>query len=211
MLGGLLARSFDRRQFSVDTLQAREITLVDQAGHKRAEFKADQGRTYLVFFDRSDRPRVTLNLDEGGASEILQGVEAADKIALSVNDALQTASIYTGALTSAVNIVGREEARVKLSDSLFTDARSASVSIGPRVTKLRLSSNGAESDLWAENEPSRTKAANPLEAELAMRASQVSHALLRVSTEDKPAFELGNMNRETCTCPLVPSLLGGSQ
>jgi hypothetical protein len=113
-------------------------------------------------------------------------------------------SIYASALTSAINVVGMEEARLKLSDSISTDARSASVSVGPHVTKLRLSSNGAESELWAENELAPGKAEKPRSAELDMRTARVSRALLRVSSEQKPNFELWDSTSKICGCPLSP-------
>jgi hypothetical protein len=124
---------------------------------------------------------------------------------LSVNDLLLTASIFTSALTAGINLVGGEEARLKLSDSVITDVRSASLNIGPRVTKLRLSSNRAESEMWAENHLDRGKSKKLRSVELDMRTSKALGARLRVSSEDKPSFELWNSGTKTCRCPLPPS------
>jgi hypothetical protein len=205
LLGGIvfgwIVRSWDTRQLSVDKLTTREITLTDGHGHKHAELKADGEKTYMVFFDAFNRPRLTLDFDERGPSIALNGREDSNKIVLSVNDSLRTASILTSALTAGINLVGGEEARLKLSDSVITDARSASLNIGPRVTKLRLSSNGAESEMWAQNDLDQGKSEKPRSVELDMRTSKALGASLRVSSEDKPAFELWNSGTKTCGCP----------
>ena len=204
VFGWIVCSAWDTRQLSVDKLTTRCITLTDGHGHKHAELKADGEKTYLVFFDVFNRPRLTLDLDERGPSIALNGREDSNKIVLSVNDSLRTASIFTSALTAGINLVGGEEARLKLSDSLITDARSASLNIGPRVTKLRLSSNGAESELRAENELAPGKADKPRSAELDMRTAKAPSVRLRVSSEDQPNFELwGSGGSKICGCPLL--------
>jgi hypothetical protein len=203
VLGWIVCSAWNTRQLSVDQLTTSDITLTDSHGRRHAELKADGEKTYLVFFDASNRPRLTLNLDKQGPSIALNGREDRNKIVFSVDDSLRTASIFISALTTGINLVGFEEARLKLSDSVITDARSASLNLGPRVTKLRLSSNGAESELRAENELTPRKAGKPSSVELDMRTAKTPSASLRVSSEAEPNFELLDSNgSKICGCPL---------
>ena len=203
VFGWIVRSAWNTRQVSVDKLMTHDIVLTDSHGQRHAELKADGERIRLVFFDAFNRPRLTLDLDDQGPSIALNGREDGDKIVLSVNDPLRTASIFTSGLTAGINLVGGEEARLKLSDSVVTDARSASLNLGPRVTKLRLSSNGAESELRAENELALGKADIPRSAELNMRTAKAPGASLRVSSETEPNFELWSPSgSKICACPL---------
>jgi hypothetical protein len=203
VLGWVVCSAWGTRQLSVDKLTTRDITLTDSHGHKRAELTADGERTDLILFDAFNRPRLTLDLDKQGPSVALNGREENNKIVLSVNDPLRTASIFTSALTAGINLVGAEEARLKLSDSVITDARSASLNIGPQVTKLRLSSNGAESELWAKNELDPGKPDRPRSVELDMRTAKAPGATLSVGSDAEPNFELRDPSgSKICGCPL---------
>jgi hypothetical protein len=202
VLGWIVSTTWNTRQLSVDKLTTRDITLTDSYGHRHAELKADGERTSLVFFDGLNRPRLTLDFDQQGPSIAINGREDNNKIVLSVNDSLRTASILTSALTAGINLVGGEEARLKVSDSLISDARSASLNIGPRVTNLRLSSNGAESELRAENELAPGKVDKPRSVELDMRTPKAAGVSLRVSSEADPNFGLwGPGGSKICGCP----------
>jgi hypothetical protein len=203
VFGWIVCSAWNTRQLSVDKLTTGDITLTDSQGHRHAEFRADGERTYLIFFDASNQPRLTLDLDKQGPSLTLNGREDSEKLVLSVNDSLRTTSILTSGLTAGINLVGGEEARLKVSDSVITDARSASLNVGPRVTKLRLSSIGAESELRAENEPGRGKADKPRSVELDMRTAKTPSASLQVSSESEPHFELWGLDgSKICGCPL---------
>lgn len=203
VFGWIACSAWNTRQLSIDKLTTRAITLTDSQGRRHAEFKADGEGTYLVFFDTSNRPRLTFDLDKQGPSITLNGSDNGDKISLSVIDSLRTASILTSALTAGINLVGGEEARLKVSDSVITDARSASLNVGPHVTKLRLSSIGAEAELRAENELVPGKAENPKSVELDMRTAKTPSASLHVSSEAEPVFELwGQGGSKICGCAL---------
>ena len=207
VFGWIVRGAWNTRQLSVDKLTTRDLTLTDPQGRRRAELKADGEGTDLVFFDASDQPRLTLDFNKQGPSVALYGREGVNKIVLSVNDPLRTASILTSALTAGINVVGGEEATVKLSDSVTTDARSASLNLGPHVTRLRLSSIGAESELCAGNEMTPGKANKSTSAELSMRTTKAPRASLRISSETEPIFELwGSGDTKTCGCPLPQTL-----
>jgi hypothetical protein len=179
------------RDLAVENLSVRHISLTDGQGHTRAELKSEGGQTSLIFFDSTNRERLTLALGESGVAIAVNGRDDATQILLSVNDSLRTSAVFISATTSAINLVGTREAGLKISDSVTTDSRSASFSVGERVTKLRLSSDGAQSQLWTESAPTRRGSDERIRSvELDMRTSNVPDARLRVSSGEKPIFQL---------------------
>jgi hypothetical protein len=191
-----------RHDLAVENLSVRHIRLTDSQGHTRAELKSEDGATSMTFFDGANRQRLTLALGASGVAIAVNGRDDTNQLLLAVNDALRTSSIFIAATTTAINLVGTREARLKISDSVRTDSNSASLSVAEQVTKLRLASDGAQSQLWAENAPARRGTSQRIRSvELNMRTSTVPDARLRVSSDEKPVFQLSAANARVLPRP----------
>lgn len=186
------------RDLAVQNLSVRHMRLTDDQGRTRAELKTVAGETSMTFLDSSNRERLTLVLGDAGVAIRADGRDATNQILLSINDALRTGSVFVAANTAAINLVGSREAQLKISDSLTTDSRSASLSVGSTVTKLRLSSAGAEAQLLSENKPiKRAAKLNTRAVELNLRTAVLPEARLRVSSDEKPIWQIPVANHRT--------------
>ncbi len=64
----------------VDCLDARRITLRDEAGRVRAQFRADQDGPRLTFFDRRGAERLCIRCPDDGASVLSLGNGEGDRL-----------------------------------------------------------------------------------------------------------------------------------
>lgn len=187
---------------SADRVIAHHISLVDDKGQLKAELKSDGDESSLIFYDKAQHERLSLALGEGGIAILALGRDKKDKILLTVNDNLNTSSIFISATTGGINLVGTNEAQIKISDSLTTDARSASLGLGSGVTKLQLSSEGSEAQLMAKIEPSSLQMEQrDRKVELNMRTDTKPAVRLSVNSEEKPILQLGDSETKISAAP----------
>ncbi len=199
LLGLVLGRWLDgsgttvgKDESATGILSVHRLRLTDDQGRIRAELKADGPETSLVFLDDSKRERLTLALGKAGVVIAIDGHNSANKMILSINDSLNTSSIFLSSDTSAINLVGSEDAQLKISNSLRTDARSTSLGVAGPVTKLRLSTDGSEAQLFTKDEEEDEKGgARPSKVvELNMRTGINPDIRLRLSSDAKPSIQM---------------------
>ena len=212
-LGWLSSRGNEPRpkgDLAAGTLTVHRLRLTDDQGRTRAQLKSEGEETSFVFFDENRRERLTLALGQAGVAIAVNGRSDSDKMVLSINDSLKTTSVYLSADTSAINLVGTNDAQLKISNSLKTDARSTSLGVAGAVTMLRLSTDGAEAQLFTKSESERDRGGDETKeepakvAEINLRTAMTPEVRFRLSSDTKPLIQLPPSDSKTTPARHTP-------